>query len=249
MRKKVSNDFNQPAEALTIPMVVERDGQSERSYDIFSLLLKQRIMLIAGPVTTESMTVAVAQLLVLAADPQSKVKGIDMYIMSPGGEVLAGNALLDTMNYLKDQGITIRTTAMGMAMSMGSAILVNGSPGERRCLPSTSIMLHQPSGGAQGKVDDMVNRVAEADFLKRSMAELYKLTTKMDDQTINNVLNSPDYYMQGEEAKKLGVVDEVAYPSADHMKALAAMQKEMNNLHERQRSQRIVERQNIFAPK
>lgn len=245
-KRKVSEDFNKPVTDLTIPMVVDRDGQSERSYDIFSRLLKERIMLITGPVSTDSMTLAVAQLLFLGS--QNK-KPIDIYIMSPGGEVHAGNALLDTMNYLKDQGVVIRTTAMGMAMSMGSAILVNGTPGERRCLPSTSIMLHQPSGGAQGKVDDMVNRVAEADFLKRSMAELYKLTTKMDEATINRVLNSPDYYMQGEEAKTMGVVDDVAYPTAESMLKVAEMQRAMNGLHQRQRSQRVQERTDIFAPK
>lgn len=247
--RNVSDNFNQPAQGLVIPTVVDRNGQTERSYDIFSRLLKDRIMIISGTVTGEAMTLAVAQLLFLAAQPETKEKGIDMYIMSGGGEVLTGNALLDTMNFVKDQGITIRTTAMGLAMSMGSAILVNGSPGQRRCMPSTSIMLHQPSGGAQGKVDDMTNRVWEAEYLKRTMAELYKLTTKMDEDTINRVLNSPDYYMQGEEAKRLGVVDEVMYPSAEHMMKVAEMQKAMNELHERERAKRVEERGNIFGPK
>jgi ATP-dependent Clp protease protease subunit len=167
--------------------------------------------------------------------------------MSPGGEVLSGNAIIDTMNHLKNQGIEIRTTAMGLAMSMGSAILVNGTPGQRRCLPSTSIMLHQPSGGAQGKVDDMVNRIGEAEYLKRSMAELYKKTTKMDEATINRILNSVDSYMQGEEALKLGVVDEVVYPT--NLPEIAGMLKEMNDLHADMRAARLRKSSDIFAPK
>lgn len=242
--KNISNDFNGNNAAL-VPMVVERTAGGERAFDIFSRLLKERIVFMAGPVTMDSALLVVAQLLYLQSE--NPTKPIDLYIMSPGGSVHAGNAVLDTMNYLKDGGTPIHTTAIGLAMSMGSAILVNGSPGQRRCMPSTSIMLHEPSGGAQGKTADMLNSIDEAAHMKRSMAELYKLTTKMDEATLNKILNGPDSYMYGEEALRLGIVDEVAYPKS--MLAVTAMLKEMNKLHETTRQQHMTQRNDIFAPR
>lgn len=239
--KNLSDEF--APSANMVPIVVERTGNGERSYDLMSRLMKERIIFIAGPVTDTMALIATAQLLYLASE---NTKPIDMYIMSPGGSVHAGNAILDTMNHVKDKGITIRTTAMGLAMSMGSAILVNGTPGERRCMPSTNIMLHEPSGGAQGKTADMTNRVAEAQHMKKSMAALYKATTKMTEEEVAGVMNGPDAYMYGEEAKRLGIVDDVAYPKAEHMMAIATMQRQVNILHEREKNERKAQEVNLF---
>ncbi|MBU0800597.1 MAG: ATP-dependent Clp protease proteolytic subunit [Alphaproteobacteria bacterium] len=215
----------------------------------FARLLKDRIIFVAGPVTMESSLSVVGQLLFLAKNPAAKEKGIDMYIMSPGGAVDGGMAIVDAMNFVKNKGITIRTTAMGLAMSMGSVILVNGSPGHRYCTPSARIMLHEPSGGAQGKTADMNNTVAEAQHMKRSMAALYKLTTKMSEETIEkHILSGPDAYMYGEEAKELGIVDDVAYPDAEHMMGIAEMQQRLSRFHADEKVARKA-RDNSLFPK
>jgi ATP-dependent Clp protease protease subunit len=228
-----SKDFNGASAAL-VPMVVEREGNSERSYDLFSRLMKDRIVFVAGPVTMESSLLVVAQLLHIKAqadnNPALKEKGVDIYIMSPGGAVDGGNAIIDTMNFLKDNGITVRTTAMGLAMSMGSAILVNGTPGERRCLPSTRIMLHEPSGGSQGKTKDMAASQREINHMKTSMTEMYLRTTGMSVEDIKLAMDDVDCFMYGEEAKRLGVIDEVAYPQ--NLLEITQSLKAMNELHE-----------------
>lgn len=237
----LSGNYND--QAAIIPTIYEKSANGTRAHDPFSYLLDQGIIFVAGPVTMESSLSVVAQL--LALDAQNK-KEVDMYIMSPGGVIDGGSAILDTMDYLKDKGIKIRTTAIGLAMSMGSAILVNGSPGERRCLPSTRIMLHEPAGGAQGKVADMLNSIAESEHMKRRMAVLYKQTCNMTDEQVSKVLNGPDAYMYGEEAKALGIIDKVAYPEEEHMLAIAKAQEDLARIHMAEKAARKERESNLL---
>src|ERR1700761_1638087 len=162
MRDPVSTAMN------LVPMVVEQSSRGERAFDIFSRLLRERIVFLNGPIDDGTSALICAQLLFLEAD--NPKKGIDLYINSPGGMVTSGFAIYDTMQYIKSP---VATLCMGLAASMGSFLLMAGAPGMRSCLANTSILLHQPSGGFQGQASDIEIHAEEIVKTKRRMAELY----------------------------------------------------------------------------
>jgi ATP-dependent Clp protease protease subunit len=186
-----------------VPMVVEQTSRGERSYDIFSRLLKERIIFVTGQVHDGMAGLITAQLLFLEAENPNKP--ISMYINSPGGVVTAGLAIYDTMQYVKPD---IATVCIGQAASMGSFLLAAGSKGHRYALPNARIMIHQPSGGAQGQATDIEIHARE---ILNVRARLNKLYVKHTGQTLKVIESSMerDKFMTAEEAKEFGIVDEV----------------------------------------
>ena len=186
-----------------VPIVVEQTSHGERSYDIYSRLLKERIIFLGEEVNDTSASIVVAQLLFLEAeDPE---KDIQIYINSPGGSVTAGMAIYDTMQYIKPDVATICT---GMAASMGAVLLCAGAAGKRSALPHSRVMIHQPSGGAQGVASDMEINLREMLKLKD---ELYKIISHHSGQPFDKVYadSERDYWMISDEAKEYGMIDEV----------------------------------------
>ncbi|HIP19873.1 MAG TPA: ATP-dependent Clp endopeptidase proteolytic subunit ClpP [Sulfurimonas sp.] len=186
-----------------IPYVVEKSGRGERSYDIFSRLLKDRIIMLSGEVNDQVASTIVAQFLFLEAeDPE---KDIYFYINSPGGVVTAGMAIFDTMNYIRPD---VATICIGQAASMGSFLLTAGEKGKRYALPHARIMIHQPSGGAQGQSSDIQIQAAE---IQRMKDELNGIIAKNTGQTIKQVEKDTDRdnFMSAAEAQKYGMIDEV----------------------------------------
>jgi ATP-dependent Clp protease protease subunit len=186
-----------------VPMVVEQTNRGERSYDIFSRLLKERIIFLTGPVYDSVSSVVIAQLLFLEAD--NPKKEISMYINSPGGVVTAGLAMYDTMQYIKPK---ITTLCVGQAASMGSFLLAAGAPGMRFALPNARIMVHQPSGGFQGQASDIERHARDIIATKRRLNEIYAKHTGQTVEAIEEALDR-DNFMSAEEAKDFGLVDEV----------------------------------------
>ena len=178
-----------------IPMVVEQTNRGERSYDIFSRLLKERILFLTGPVEDGMATLAVAQLLFLEAD--NPKKEISMYINSPGGVVTSGLAIYDTMQFIKP---AVSTLCIGQAASMGSLLLTAGEKGMRFALPNARIMVHQPSGGFQGQVTDIMLHAQEILSLKKRLNEIYVKHTGQPFEAIENALER-DNFMTSEAAK------------------------------------------------
>jgi len=178
-----------------IPMVVEQTNRGERSYDIFSRLLKERILFLTGPVEDGMATLAVAQLLFLEAD--NPKKEISMYINSPGGVVTSGLAIYDTMQFIKP---AVSTLCIGQAASMGSLLLTAGEKGMRFALPNARIMVHQPSGGFQGQVTDIMLHAQEILSLKKRLNEIYVKHTGQPFEAIENALER-DKFMTAEAAK------------------------------------------------
>jgi ATP-dependent Clp protease protease subunit len=189
--------------ANLVPMVVESTSRGERGFDIFSRLLRERIICLNGPIDDHVSNVIVAQLLYL--ESENPEKGISMYINSPGGVVTAGLAIYDTMQYVK---CPVSTLAVGQAASMASLLLAAGEKGSRRSLPNSRIMLHQPSGGASGQAADIEIHAREILRMRDRLNELYKYHTGADIQRIEQSLDR-DYFMSAEEAMSFGVVDEV----------------------------------------
>ena len=188
---------------MMIPMVVENTGRGERAYDIYSRLLKDRIVFVGGEVEDGMANAIVAQLLFLqAADPE---KEISMYINSPGGSVTAGLAILDTMRMLK---CPVATYCVGQAASMGAILLAAGEKGRRHALPNSRIMIHQPWGGAQGKASDIEITAKEILRLKEV---LNKILAEASGKTLEDVVHDTDrdFFMSAEEAKTWGIVDKV----------------------------------------
>ena len=188
---------------MMIPMVVENTGRGERAYDIYSRLLKDRIVFVGGEVEDGMANAIVAQLLFLqAADPE---KEISMYINSPGGSVTAGLAILDTMRMLK---CPVATYCVGQAASMGAILLAAGEKGRRHALPNSRIMIHQPWGGAQGKASDIEITAKEILRLKEV---LNKILAEASGKTLESVTHDTDrdFFMSAEEAKTWGIVDKV----------------------------------------
>ena len=186
-----------------VPMVIERSSRGERAFDIYSRLLKERIIILNGPVHDELASVVTAQLLFLESeDPTSP---ISMYINSPGGVVTAGLAIYDTMQYIQP---AVATLCMGQAASMGSLLLAAGEAGMRRALPNAQIMLHQPSGGAQGQASDIAIVAKEILKTREKLNKIYVSHTGKDVEAIERVMDR-DTYFTAEEAKEFGVVDEV----------------------------------------
>lgn len=188
-----------------VPMVVEQTNKGERSYDIYSRLLKDRIIMLNGPVTDESANTIVAQLLFLESDNPDK--DINLYINSPGGSVTAGMAIYDTMQYIKSD---VSTICLGLAASMGSFLLTAGAKGKRFALPNSEILIHQPSvhGGFQGQATDIK---IHADWLLKNKAKLNKIYSERTGQPLERIEQDMerDYYMTAEEAFKYGIVDKV----------------------------------------
>lgn len=186
-----------------IPMVVESDGRGERAYDIFSLLLKNRIVFLGSAINDQVANLVVAQLLYLSReDPES---GIQMYINSPGGQVYSGLAIYDTMRMIPNK---ISTVAVGVAASFGTVLLAAGTKGQRYALPHATIHMHQPLGGAQGQASDIEIQAKEILRLKERLNEILAQATGQDIETIIRDTER-DFYMSAEEAVKYGVVDQV----------------------------------------
>lgn len=186
-----------------IPTVEETNARGSIRYDIFSRLLKERIIFVAGPVQDEMATIIVAQLLFLEAENPSKE--ISMYINSPGGIVTSGLAIYDTMQYIKPK---ISTVCIGQAASMGSLLLAAGEKGMRFTLPNSRIMVHQPSGGYQGQATDIMIHAQETQKLKKRLNEIYVRHTGNDYETVEAALER-DNFMSAEQAKEWGLVDEI----------------------------------------
>jgi ATP-dependent Clp protease, protease subunit len=186
-----------------IPYVVEQTNRGERSYDIYSRLLKERIIFITGAVEDEMSAVIVAQLLFL--ESENPKKEISMYINSPGGVVTSGLAIYDTMNFIKPD---IATLCVGQAASMGSLLLTAGTKGMRYALANARIMVHQPSGGFQGKASDIERHAEDIVKVKRRLNEIYVKHTGQTYETIERTLDR-DHFMSAEEALKFGLIDEV----------------------------------------
>ncbi|XP_061469868.1 ATP-dependent Clp protease proteolytic subunit, mitochondrial [Rhineura floridana] len=186
-----------------IPIVVEQTGRGERAYDIYSRLLRERIVCVMGPIDDSVASLVIAQLLFLQSE--SNKKPIHMYINSPGGAVTSGLAIYDTMQYILNP---ICTWCVGQAASMGSLLLAAGSPGMRHSLPNSRIMIHQPSGGARGQATDIAIQAEEILKLKKQINALYSKHTKQSLDVIEAAMER-DRYMSPVEAQEFGILDKV----------------------------------------
>ena len=192
-----------------VPYVIEQTSRGERSYDIYSRLLKERIIFLGEEVNDVSASVIVAQLLFLEADDPDK--DIQLYINSPGGSVTAGMAIYDTMQYIK---CDVSTVCIGMAASMGAFLLAGGKKGKRFALPNAEIMIHQPSGGAQGQASDIE---IQATQILKTKEKLNAILAKNTSQKIEKIKKDTDrdFYMSAEEAKAYGIIDRIFYSRKD----------------------------------
>lgn len=186
-----------------VPMVVEQTNRGERAYDIYSRLLKERIIFIVGPVHDGLSSLVTAQLLFLEAE--NPTKEISIYINSPGGVVTSGLAMYDTMQYIRPK---VATLCIGQAASMGSLLLTAGEKGMRFSLPNSRIMIHQPSGGFQGQAADIEIHAREILALRQRLNEIYVKHTGTDIETVENSMDR-DNFMTPEQAKEFGLIDEV----------------------------------------
>ncbi|GAA5625397.1 ATP-dependent Clp protease proteolytic subunit [Brucella sp. NBRC 12953] len=186
-----------------VPMVVEQTNRGERAYDIFSRLLKERIIFVNGPVEDGMSMLICAQLLFL--ESENPKKEINMYINSPGGVVTSGMAIYDTMQFIKPP---VSTLCMGQAASMGSLLLTAGATGQRYALPNARIMVHQPSGGFQGQASDIERHAQDIIKMKRRLNETYVKHTGRDYETIERTLDR-DHFMTAQEALEFGLIDKV----------------------------------------
>jgi ATP-dependent Clp protease protease subunit len=186
-----------------VPMVVEQTARGERAFDIYSRLLKERLIFITGPIEDYGASLLTAQLLFLEAE--NPKKEIHMYINSPGGLVTAGMAIYDTMQYVRPQ---IHTYCIGQAASMGSLLLAAGKKGERYALPNARVMVHQPSASFYGQAADIARHAQEIVKLKKRLNEIYAKHTGQTVEAIEKMLDR-DTYLTGEEAKAFGLIDQV----------------------------------------
>jgi ATP-dependent Clp protease protease subunit len=189
--------------AQLVPMVIEKTQGGERAFDIFSRLLKERIIFVTGPIEDHMANLIVAQLLFLEADDPKK--DIFLYINSPGGSVTAGLSIIDTMHHIKP---SVATVCVGMAASMGSLILSQGEKGKRFILPNAEVMIHQPSGGAYGQASDID---ITAKHIIKTRERLNKMLAKATGQKLDKIEKDVDrdFFMDAEEAKKYGIVDKI----------------------------------------
>jgi ATP-dependent Clp protease, protease subunit len=186
-----------------IPTVIEKSQNGERAFDIYSRLLKENIIFLAGPIDDEVANIVIAQMLFLQSeDPKKDIK---LYVNSPGGSVTAGLAIIDTMNHIKND---VSTVCVGMAASMGAVILASGAKGKRYSLPNSEIMIHQPLGGAQGQATDI--QITAKQILKLK-DKLNQMMSKQTGKPLAQIEKDADrdYYMSADEAKKYGIVDKV----------------------------------------
>lgn len=188
---------------LSIPYVIEQTNTGERTYDIFSRLLKDRIIMLTGEITDDTATVICSQLLFLANE--NATKDISLYINSPGGSVTAGMAIYDTMNFVKPD---VSTVCMGMAASMGAFLLSSGQKGKRLCLPNAEVMIHQPLGGTQGQASDMEIAV---NHILRTKEKLNNILSSNTGQTIDTIKRETDRdnWFSAKEALDFGLVDKI----------------------------------------
>ena len=188
---------------MLVPMVIKQDSRGERSFDIYSRLLSERVVFLGTEVNDEVANLVVAQLLHLEAeDPE---KDIQLYINSPGGQVYAGMAIYDTIRFIKPD---VATICCGIAMSMGSLILAGGAPGKRQALPNSRILIHQPHGGYQGQTTDIAIHARESQFLRRRMEEIYAEHTGRSVEQVGEDLER-DRFFTPEEAVEYGLIDRV----------------------------------------
>ena len=186
-----------------VPTVIERSGNGERAYDLYSRLLKDRIIFVDGEIRDETADLIVAQILYL--ESENPDKDINMYINSPGGSVTAGLAIYDTMQYVK---CDIQTICMGQAASMGAVLLAGGTIGKRCALPSSRVMIHQPWGGAQGQESDIAIQAKEIVRLKKLSIRYFSQQTGKSEDVIATDMER-DFYMSAEEAKSYGIIDRI----------------------------------------
>ncbi|MBS7803778.1 ATP-dependent Clp protease proteolytic subunit [Rhizobiales bacterium TNE-4] len=189
--------------SMLVPMVVEQSNRGERAFDIYSRLLRERIVFLTGPVEDNMASLVVAQLLFLEAE--NPKKEISLYINSPGGVVTSGLAIYDTMQFIRPP---VSTLCIGQAASMGSLLLAAGEKDMRFALPNARIMVHQPSGGYQGQVTDILIHAREVESLKRRLNEIYVKHTGKDYKAIEDALER-DNFMTADMAKEFGIVDQV----------------------------------------
>jgi ATP-dependent Clp protease protease subunit len=189
--------------AQLVPMVVEQSGRTERAYDIYSRLLKERIIFLGTPIDDSVASLIIAQLLFLEAENSDK--DIFLYINSPGGYVSAGLGIFDTMNYIKPN---VATICMGAASSMAAVLLAGGTTGKRSALPNSRVMIHQPLGGAEGQASDIK---IQADEILRLRQRLNSILAKSTKQTIKKIEKDTDrnFFMSADEAKKYGIIDTI----------------------------------------
>jgi ATP-dependent Clp protease protease subunit len=199
----LQSDFNERASMTLVPMVVEQTSRGERAYDIYSRLLKERIIFVSGEFEDNMANVIVAQLLFLEAENPDKE--IYMYINSPGGIVTSGLAIYDTMQYIKPK---VATVCLGQACSMGATILLAGEPGMRYALPYSRIMVHQPLGGYRGQASDIEIHAQETLKVREKLYEIYAKHTGQKKEGIVKALER-DNFMCPEQAKKFGIIDQV----------------------------------------
>jgi len=195
-------DNNRPIGNL-IPMVVEQSNRGERAYDIYSRLLKERIIFVTGPVEDYMASVIIAQLLFLEAE--NPKKEISMYINSPGGVVSSGLAIYDTMQYIKPE---VSTLCIGQAASMGSLLLAAGAPNKRFSLPNSRVMVHQPSGGFQGQASDIERHAQEILSLRSRLNDIYVKHTGQNLKSIEKALDR-DTFMTASDSREFGIIDKV----------------------------------------
>ena len=188
---------------LLIPTVIEKEGQIERAYDIYSRLLKDRIIFLGEPIDDHTANIVIAQLLFL--DAQDKDKDIKFYINSPGGSVSAGLAIYDTMQFVKSD---VSTICVGLAASMASVLLAAGAPGKRFALPNSEVMIHQVMGGAEGQASDIKIRAEHILKTKAKMNKILAFHTKQKEATIEKD-SDRDYFMSADEAQKYGIIDKI----------------------------------------
>jgi len=191
-----------------VPVVIEQSGRGERAYDIYSRLLRERVIFLVGPVNDQTANLVVAQLLFL--ESENPDKDISLYINSPGGSVSAGMSIFDTMQFIKPD---VSTLCMGIAASMGSFLLMAGAKGKRFALPNSRVMIHQPSGGAQGQATDIEIHARE---ILKTREQLNKIYAERTGQTIEKIRADMerDFFLDPQEAKTYGLIDQVLHQRA-----------------------------------
>ena len=203
IRHEQDEDMEEPSGLGLIPMVIEQSGRGERAYDIYSRLLKERIIFLVGPINDGMANLVVAQLLFL--ESENPDKDIHLYINSPGGSVSAGMAIYDTMQFIKPD---VSTLCTGLAASMGSFLLMAGAKGKRFSLPNSRVMIHQPMGGFQGQASDIEIHAKEIIDIRQRLDHIIAKHTKQDYEKVRTDTER-DYFMSSEEAVNYGIIDRV----------------------------------------
>ena len=203
IKHQMSEERDEPEGLGLIPMVIEQSGRGERAYDIYSRLLKERVIFLVGPIHDAMANLVVAQLLFL--ESENPDKDIFLYINSPGGSVSAGLSIYDTMQFIKPD---VSTLCLGMAASMGSFLLMAGAAGKRAALPNSRVMIHQPSGGAQGQAADIEIQARE---ILKTREQLNRIYSERTGQSVEKIAADMerDYWMSPAEAKTYGLIDQV----------------------------------------